>query len=238
MIKTLIYLIAFYISFELVLFVIKYVQIPNLPAIDQTDKTLGQGQTLKLIVTGDSAGVGKGASKTENTFAYRIAQNLSETKRIEYRNIAVSGYKTADVINHQLSDIANYKPDIIVISISGNDATHLVSSNTILSNYRTIIKKLTNETTAKIYITNIPHFDDADVLPWFYRRLLEYRSDKINKQIVSLEESRVKIINIHDFGWENFSDLKKTYAADHFHPSDLGYENWANAFLDKIRKDF
>ncbi len=238
MIKTLIYLIAFYISYELVLFAIKYVQIPNLPAIDQSDKTFGQGRNLRYIVAGDSAGLGLGASKTEKTFAFRVAQTLSAKNTIEYKNIAVKGYKTSDVIKHQLEQIIAFKPDIVLISISGNDATHLVSSNNILNNYRTIIKRLTEETTAKIYITNIPHFDDADILPWFYRKFLEYRSSKINKQILSLEAGRLKIINIHDFGWENYPDLKKTYAADHFHPSDLGYENWANAFLEKILKDF
>jgi lysophospholipase L1-like esterase len=227
--------VVLYFSLELVVLYYRSNHTPQLPHIDQSDRSLGQGPTLRYIAVGDSTGVGSGASGYETTYTYKIAQFLAKDHTVEYKNISVFGYKTGDVLNNQVKQIIKYKPDIVTISMGPNDATHLVSSNKILSNYKAIIQQLEQGTNAKIYITNIANFDDARILPWFFHDLIEYRSAKINPQILKLENDRVKLVNIHDFGWANY-DRKQTYAADHFHPNDLGYENWTNAFLDKMSK--
>jgi lysophospholipase L1-like esterase len=54
--------------------------------------------------------------------------------------------------------------------------------------------------------------------------------------VVIIIAAVVQIVNIHDFGWDKFPDLSVTYAADNFHPNDDGYQNWANAFLEKIQE--
>ena len=207
-----------------------------LTKIDQSDKVFGSGPMLKYIVAGDSAAVGQGASSLETSFAYKVAVELSKKNTINYKNIAVIGNRTKDIINNQLAQIIEFQPDIVVISISGNDATHLVSEKTLLKNYTEILTKLQNKTAAKIYITATPNFTNASILPWFYIKLLEFRSSYIIPKILKLENDRVKIIDIHNFGWENYPNLKATFATDHFHPNDLGYQNWTNAFLDKITK--
>ncbi len=230
-------IIAAYIALELGVFWYRYKTLPELPAIDQSSKTFGHGPALRYIAAGDSTGVGVGASEAENTYPYKVAEFLGQTHTVEYKNIAVKGFRTEDVINKQLETIVAYNPDIITISIGANDATHLASSKKVLDNYKTIIGELEKRTTAKIYITDVANFHGASVLPWFYISLLEFRSSGLNKHILQLEDARVKIVNIHDFGWSNYPDMSKTYAADHFHPNDIGYENWANAFLDKIRKE-
>jgi lysophospholipase L1-like esterase len=105
-----------------------------------------------------------------------------------------------------------------------------------LINYKRIINDLAKRTHAVIYITNIPEFRHAKILPKTYRWFLEFQSAKLNPELLKLENDRVKVVNIHDFGWHNYPDIQKTFAADNFHPNDLGYENWTNAFLNKIRE--
>jgi acyl-CoA thioesterase I len=236
--KTILLVVALYFVFEFGVFFYKYEHLPVLPTIDQSDKTLGSGPPLRYIAAGDSTGVGYGASALEKTYAYKIAQSLGEGHTVSYKNISVVGYKTQDVLEKQVSQIIAYKPDVVTISMGANDATHLVSSAKILENYKTVIKKLKQGTTARIYITDIANFDAAAILPWLYYELIEYRSRKLNPVLLALEDERVKIIDIHDFGWGSppYSDRKNTYAADHFHPNDLGYQNWTNAFLDKIQR--
>ncbi len=225
-----------YIGIELAVSYYKYHHLPALPPTNQTNRTLGSGPQLRYIAAGDSTSVGEGASSYEKSYAYQVAEYLAKAHTVEYKNIGVVGARISDVLDKQLDQIIAYKPDVVTISIGANDATHLTSANQILQNYRDIIAKLKQNTNAKVYITDIPNFHSASILPWFYISLLEYRSKNLNKKILALEDDPVKIVNIHDFGWSNYPDRKAAYAKDHFHPSDLGYENWTNAFVDKIEK--
>jgi acyl-CoA thioesterase I len=187
---------------------------------------------IKYMAAGDSTAVGRGASSVEKSYTRLIAGELANTQPVEYRNIAVSGARTADVVEKQLQQIIAFQPDIITISISANDATHLISQSEILKNYRTIVERLEAETSADIYITNTASFKGAKLLPWFFVELIEYRSKKLNAKLAELVKSdRTSLVNIHDFGWASFVDPSSTYSYDYFHPSDIGYENWANAFL-------
>lgn len=231
-------LLFLYLLFELCLFAYKYYHLPQLLTIDQSDKTLGTGALLRYIAAGDSTGVGYGASSLEKTYTYQVAEFLAKDHTVEYKNIAVIGFKTQDVLEKQVDQIIAFKPDVVTISIGANDATHLTSQTTVLNNYKTIISKLQQGTSAKIYVTDVANFDHATVLPWLYYLVLEYRSNRLNPKIMALENDRVKIIDIHNFGWIQppYNNRAKTYAADHFHPNDLGYQNWAAAFLNKMGK--
>lgn len=231
-------LIVLYLFVEMALFYFRVTHLKALPAIDQSDRSLGSGPGLRYIAAGDSTAVGVGATDFTKSYPYKVAEYLAKARDVAYKNIAVKGYTTADVLKKQLEQIISFKPDVVTISMGANDATHLVGANKIISNYKTIISKLKAETSAKIYITDIANFNGAHLMPWFYIRLIELRSKSINEQILGLEDERVKIINIHDFGWQNYPDLSITYATDNFHPNDISYQNWANAFLDKIGKNF
>ena len=225
-----------YFTIELGIFWYRIEHNPKLSAPDQSEKTLGSGPALRFIAAGDSITVGLGASDYQHSYPYLVAQQLAKTNTVLYKNIAVGGSTSRDVLNNQLSSIINYKPDVVVISIGGNDATHLVSANTVLQNYKTIISQLEQSTSAKIYISDIPNFYTQNLLPWFYTDLLELRSKKLNPELLNLTDSRTSVINIHDFGIYQHPKNQTAYAADHFHPNDLGYQNWANAFLNKIQK--
>jgi lysophospholipase L1-like esterase len=207
---------------------------PN-PKISQSDFTIGTGPTLRYVAAGDSTAVGLGASTAAQSYPQRLARSLAETHTVEYRNIAVSGSQTQDVIAKQLDQIVALKPDVVTISIGGNDATHAVSQKVLLANYQTIIERLTRDTTAQIYISDIPNFVGAKLLPFWAIWLIEYRSSYLNPGIMALATDRAHIINIHDFGKGQYPDIAATYSLDHFHPNDLGYTNWYNAFWDQLK---
>jgi acyl-CoA thioesterase-1 len=229
--------VVLYLAYELSVFAYKYYHLPVLPSIDLSDETLGSGPALTYVAAGDSTGVGYGASSEKGTYTYKIAEFLAKDHSVEYKNVSVSGAETGDILKAQVPQIIALKPDVITISMGANDATHLVATKKILDNYKAIIGALERGTSAKIYITDIPNFTGATILPWFYDLFLEYRSGQINPRLLALADGRVKMVNIHDSGWSTppYNDRAATYAADHFHPNDLGYQNWANAFLDVIK---
>ena len=194
----------------------------GLTMIEQEDKIFGEGEELRFIVAGDSVALGLGASSVENTFTYRVAESLGKKNKIVYKNIAVKGTKTSDIIEEQLNAIIAFNPDIIVITIGGNDATHLKSKESILDNYNKIIKKLESETDAKIYMSNIPNFNGIKPLPKWYINIIEGKSSKVNPKIQALSTERVTIINVHDRRREVLI-TENPLAPDGFHANDYGY---------------
>lgn len=229
----LIILSVIYVSFIFVR--IRYtLHTANLPNIVQSDAVIGQGPPLKYIAAGDSTAVGEGASSVQQTYTYRIAQHLSESHTVEYRNVGVLGAKTDDVITEQLPSIIEFQPDIVTISIGANDVTHLRKNSHTLKNINTILRTLTEKTNAQIYLTDIPVVDRATLLPYPVRALWGYKAKNLNPEILTLENERVHVIDIYNFGWENYPDIQTTFAKDQFHPNDTGYDNWTKAFLSKM----
>ncbi len=207
-----------------------------LPAIVQQDAVLGSGQPLTYVAAGDSTSVGVGASDLSKSYSYKVFQALATTNQVQYKHVGKSGAQTTDFMSEQLPKIIQANPDIVTISIGANDVTHLKSTASVIDHYKTIIDELTTQTHAQLYLTNIPILKDAPLLPWPYRKLLEYKSRAINKELQALETERVHVVPIYTFGWDQFSDIRTTFAQDQFHPSDVGYENWTNAFLTTMRK--
>jgi lysophospholipase L1-like esterase len=226
-------LLILYSAFTLIKF--KYtLSRANLPAIVHEEQSFGQGVPLRYIASGDSTSAGVGASATILTYPYRIAQKLSATNQVTYKNIGVSGAKTVDLINNQLSTITKFNPDIVTISIGANDVTHFKNNEDILQNIQKILSHLTENTTAQIYITDIPIIDRAPLIPFPVRKYFAYQITKLNPKLLALETDRVHVVDIHEFGWNNYPDINVTFAKDKFHPSDEGYNNWTKAFLSKI----
>lgn len=207
-----------------------YFRFQPLPEITPASVSLGQGSEIRYIASGDSTALGLGSTNIENTYAYKIAKSLSHKSSVIYKNIAVSGAKTDDVLEKQLSKIINFDPDIVTISMGANDLTHFSGNDNVINNYKKVKKILLERTEANIYVANIPDLSNAKILPYWYRNLIERRARRLNEKIAELESERFKIVNIHD----SVPYTPETYAPDYFHPSDLGYQNWADTFLDNI----
>jgi acyl-CoA thioesterase I len=212
----------------------------NLSDIVQHDKTFvtsnenGNVEPVRYIAAGDSTALGEGATVVENTYTYRVAQALSEKSTVAYKNVAVRGARTQDIIDNQLKEIIKFNPDVITISVGANDVNHLNNPEKTFENLKIIAQELEKQTKAQIYLTNIPILDKAGLLPYLYRKYLSYQTNKINSLILTLENDRLHIVDIYNFGWNKYPDIQTTFAKDKFHPNDEGYLNWTHAFLDRM----
>lgn len=209
------------------------VNFSGIPEIVQEERIFGEGEELRLMVAGDSVALGLGASSVENTFAYKVAEKLGENRRVVYKNIAEEGAQTKDVINKQLSEITAFNPDIVIMTIGGNDVVRLKSEKKTLERYKIIIDEMKDSTNATIYIANIPNFEGIEPLPIWHINLINKRAEEINAGIPSLEEERVKIIDVHE-KWNDIPKVKEALSADRFHANDYGYTFWTDAFLERI----
>lgn len=215
--------------------VISVAKSANLVEFNQPETILGSGVELRYIAAGDSTASGVGASTFEKSYTYQLAQYWAQTNAVSYKNIGKTGTRTNDVLSAQLQQIIDFNPDVITLSIGANDRTHLKTNKQIMANYKSIIGQILEKTSATLYITDAPNFTNAKLLPQPYIFYMEQQTKRLNPEIKKLESDRVKIVNIHDFGWDTYPDLSVTFAADNFHPNDEGYNNWTNAFLSKIK---
>lgn len=196
-------------------------------AITHTDAAFGTGPEIRYIAAGDSTAVGIGSQTSDDAYPNIIANALSRSNYVVYKNVAVSGAKTTEFIETQLQQIIDFKPDIITISIGANDQTHLIKNRSVFKNLQFIADRLIKETDAKIYTADIPDFSGVTLLPSWYVKLIEFRTTKFNEQIQTLASDRITIVPIHSLGTVELSK-------DQFHPNKNGYKAWAHTFIDLI----
>ena len=137
-------------------------------------------------------------------------------------NLSVSGAKIQDVINKQLPELKNYKPNLVTIDIGGNDVAGKYNSATFQAEYDKLAAALPRGTV----VGNLPYFGgrirhNAQALN--ANTFISAAAQKYGLGVADLQT----ITRAHD----SLSD----YAADYFHPSDRGYQNWAAAYWAVIK---
>jgi len=203
---------------------------------DHREVVLGEGQPLRYVAAGDSAAYGTGATSLEKTFTYQIAEELAKNYEVHHINAAKVGAKTNDLLNKQLATIIAYRPDLIVISITSNDAMYLRPNETTLKNYRKVLDELTSKTSAKIYITGPASFTGIKLFPRLYQYLIEKRAERLNETIMSLgvDQSRIHILDVYSKGKLTSDLADQALSKDRLHASDFGHTLWRDAFLEEI----
>lgn len=116
-------------------------------------------EKIVYVAIGDSLTAGVGVDSYEQSYPYQLAQYLTQidTKNITLYPQAVPGAKTQDVIANLLDPTIKLQPNIITILIGVNDVHGNISKEEFENNYKTILKRLTEETNAKIYTITIPY---------------------------------------------------------------------------------
>jgi lysophospholipase L1-like esterase len=153
------------------------------------------------------------------------------------KDAAFPGAKTSDLKGDLLEQVIKDQPNVVTILIGVNDIHGLVGESEFKNNYEEILKRLTKETTAKIYIVNIPFIGGTDLLWLPYNFYFDYQTKQFNEIIQNLAESyNVKYIDLYSKTVEEFKKSGDHYAADSFHPSEKGYADWAKIIYDGINQ--
>lgn len=182
---------------------------------------------LTYIALGDSAAQAVGATSVRRGYVGLTAEYIAKKtgKNVHIINISVTGAKIADAIKIQIPQLATLpKPDYITIEIGANDMASYDAS-AFKQEFETLLKKLPPGT----IVANMPSFNGG-------------RKGKVNPSAYSATQTINRLVASHsEF---ILADLYKStinqgfldFGADLFHPSNRGYHNWANAFMNEIDK--
>lgn len=182
---------------------------------------------ITYLALGDSAAQGIGASSPMRGYVGLVAKRVEDKtdKKVKIVNLSVTGAKMSDYLKVQAPEVKKYKPDVVTIEIGANDVANY-NKTEFRNNFKKVLATLPKGT----YVSNLPLFNS---------RPGSTENAKEGSRIIEQElKSRPDLI---------FIDLQKQteenqsifgFAPDLFHPNNLSYKNWADAFWLKTKDHY
>lgn len=163
------------------------------------------------VVLGDSTAQAIGASSFDRGYVGLVRDWLAERDGVPWRvvNLSKSGAVAADVVADQLPVLATLAPDLVSCAVGANDLLRR-------SDLPAALERIGATLPAGSLLANLP------------RGLREAQAARWN--VVVAEVARRHHLGLVDLWSATGPPWRGKYAADWFHPNDVGYRDWAAAF--------
>ncbi|MEO8785256.1 MAG: SGNH/GDSL hydrolase family protein [Candidatus Saccharimonadales bacterium] len=214
-----------------VLFEVAYIKLNGrnvmAPTIPRQVQDFGTGPQLRYLVMGDSTSIGQGTDY-QHSYAYQTAQYLGQDHSVSFMNVGQSGARAADVASQQLPKALAFRPDVVLLAVGANDATHLTSGSSLQKSLQAIINGLRQGNPAvKIVVTGSPEMSAVPRFPWPINWLAGLRTRQVNKVYSRLiSQNHLVLAPIAQATGPAFKADPTLFAADNFHPNARGYQLW------------
>jgi lysophospholipase L1-like esterase len=190
-------------------------------------QTSSNSGTFTYVALGDSAAQGIGASQPQLGYVGLVADRIQQEtgRKVRIVNLSVSGAKIQDVIDKQLPALKNYKPDLITVDIGANDVAGHYNPQTFQTEYDQLAAVLPKKTV----VSNMPYFGGR----------IRHNPQALNANRYIATAARKYDLRLADLQTiTRQHNSIRNYAADYFHPSNRGYQNWAKAYWQVIQSTF
>jgi lysophospholipase L1-like esterase len=193
--------------------------------------TLDGPAPLRLLVLGDSTAAGVGVSSQADALPGNLARELAAHlgRGVEWTAIGENGATARDLLERFLAPATEHAHDVVFLSIGANDALGLRSRRAFGRDIREILRLLRAASPdATIAMSSLPAFFRFELLPEPLRSSL-YRHSQ------SLEAEARSIVSAMPGAFMSPPPPPYTegfFASDLFHPSEIGYRDWARFAID------
>lgn len=191
---------------------------------------------IKYVALGDSTGAGIGAK--EGGYVARLFKRIVERRPgSDLTNLCVSGATTSDVLRNQLKSGVLATPNLVTLGIGINDIGHGLSVEQFSKNYDEILSRLRNGTKATIVITNVPDISSAPRIPEIIRPEYQRLIIEFNSKLEEIAARHgVIVFDVYTITREQLPAHPEFFSGDGFHPSDKGYELWAEKMWPTVAR--
>lgn len=208
---------------------------PSLPddtPLDHDGRIGGAGAALHLVWLGDSTAAGVGTTSAAQAIPRRVAAALD--RPIELTSLAVSGDRVADVLADQVDRLSSLQPDIVFVSIGANDVVHLTSRADFRSDYQRLVESVPDD--ALLVLLGVPDMGAPPRFAQPLRAVAAFRGRQLDgvTRAVARDAGAVYVDIAGETGATMRRDTGRYFAPDRYHPSDDGYELWADAVLEQL----
>lgn len=196
------------------------------PATSTGESVVKPGPIV-YVALGDSTGAGIGAR--DGGYVARLNRRLLDHRPgSELLNLCISGATTEDVLRRQLQSGVAKSPDMVTVGIGINDIGHGFTIEQFAKNYEEILTTLKENTQAAIVVTNIPDVSSAPRIPASMRAEYQRQIERFNERLEEIaRRHEVTIFDIFTITRRELPSHPEYFSSDGFHPSDEGYELWA-----------
>ncbi|WP_198147846.1 SGNH/GDSL hydrolase family protein [Microbacterium sp. XT11] len=201
-------------------------------------RSLG-GEPVELLLLGDSLAAGLGAERRKQTLGARLAKDLAARVRrpVRLRTAAVVGAESPD-LGGQLDSLPDdYRPDVAVIVVGGNDVTHRIPASVSAAHLGDAITRLRVKGT-QVVVGTCPDLGALRAVPQPLRRLAASISRRLAAvQAETAAGAGADAVDLRRAVGAMFSDdPDQMFSLDRFHPSALGYRRTAEALLPAVHR--
>jgi len=191
---------------------------------------------IVYVALGDSTGSGVGARN--GGYVLRLFNRLLERRPgSKLTNLCVSGATTEDLVRDQLERGAEMNADLVTVGIGINDIGHGLTIDRFAANYEKILSTLREKTHAQILVTNIPDISSAPRIPGPMRSQYQQQIIKFNERLEQIATRHgVTIFDMFTISKDELPLHPEYFSSDGFHPSDRGYELWAEQMWPTLAK--
>ena len=195
------------------------------------------GRPIELLLLGDSLAAGLGAAHRKETLGGRVAKGLARRMQrpVRLRTAAVVGSESAALAGQLDGLPADYRADVAVIVIGGNDVTHLVSPSAAADRLEEAIMRLQDVGT-RVVVGTCPDLGTLKPVPQPLRSLLSRMSRRLAlaQTRVAWRTGAVPVDLRHMVGPIFHAEPDAMFSLDRFHPSAAGYRQTAEALLPAV----
>lgn len=218
---------------------VAYAVLRPVPSLDEFDASGSFGPEdappLHIGVMGDSSCTGPGLSDADELWVRQAARDIAaDGFRVTVSSVAVGGARVADLLDEQLQPMLELDPDLVMVSVGGNDALRGVRPHAFERDLSELTARLA-ETRSIVILSGV---GDLGSIP----RLLPPLSDLMRRRALRFDEIHAEVARRHGVSKADqwavvpsvFSD-PTMFSADLFHPGPAGHRQWADVAVTAIR---
>jgi lysophospholipase L1-like esterase len=192
----------------------------------------GGGPALNLLILGDSAAAGVGASSQATALAGRLVEELMADFRVTWQLHAESGVTTDDLVA-RLAEVAGGRFDVAIVSIGVNDVITGRRTRQWTAALATLLDLLESGFGVRhVLLSALPPMHRFTALPQPLRWCVGLRARRFNDELVRFadRDGRCAVVSL------NYPRDPSYLAPDGFHPGEPAYRHWAAAVAASVRQ--
>jgi len=206
-------------------------------AADRVWRRSYEGAPVELVLVGDSIAAGLGAERRKDTLGGRLAKGLALRLRrpVRLRTAAIVGAESGMLAGQLDALPEDYRPDVAVIVVGGNDITHRIPIPASVHHLEEAIARLRGRG-AVVVVGTCPDLGALRPVPQPLRALGSRQSRQLAAaQAVAAERAGAIAVSLRRaVGHVFISHPDEMFSLDRFHPSALGYRRTAEALLPAV----
>lgn len=199
--------------------------------------SLGEGDkpTLRVTLLGDATALGVGVDTVEETVGGQLARMLAEAgAKVALSTVAVSGARCSDLATQVARAQLGVRPDLAVILVGTNDATHLVRPGEAAACLATAVRRLRDAGTA-VVVGTCPDLAAARAVAPPLRQLAGWYGRRVARaQASAARAAGAAVVDLATQVGPVFRADAGMLCQDGFHPSADGYRVMAYALYPEL----